>query len=134
LSDDKAGEVVEGLLHNVYRAFDYREEEQIYDTLDRSVTGDLLAQIYLETRRGLELANQGGARAKVKSIELVETSAHSGEGGAFVARATWNVNASVGQWGHVHQRSNRYQAELEVAPVEGVWKLTGIKILDEERI
>ena len=134
LSDDKAGEVVEGLLHNIYRAFDYRQEEQIYDTLNRSVTGDLLAKIYLETQRGLELANQGGARAKVKSIELLETSARSGEGGAFVAQATWNVHGSVGHWGHVHQRSNGYQAELEIAPVDGVWKLTGLEILDEQRL
>jgi hypothetical protein len=134
LSDQRAGEVVEGLLHNVYRAFDYRREEQIYDTLDRSVTGDLLARIYLETRRGLELANQGGARAKVKSIELLETAARAGEGGAFVARSTWNVHGSVGHWGHVHQRSNRYKAELEIAPVGGVWKLTGLEILDEERL
>jgi hypothetical protein len=129
LSDDKAGEVVEGLLHNIYRAFDFRQEEQIY-----SVTGDLLARIYLETRRGLELANQGGARAKVKSIELVETSARAGEDGAFVARTTWNVHGSVGHWGHVHQRSNGYQAELEIAPVDGVWKLTGLEILDEQRL
>jgi hypothetical protein len=134
LSDQKAGEVVQGLLHNIYRAFDYRQEEQIYDTLDRSVTGDLLARIYLETRKGLELANQGGARAKVKSIELVETSARAGEGGGFVARATWNVHGSVGHWGHVHQRSNRYQAELEIAPVDGSWKLTGLEILDEQRL
>jgi hypothetical protein len=134
LSEDRAGEVVEGLLHNIYRAFDYRQEEQIYDTLDRSVTGDLLARIYLETRRGLELANQGGARAKVKSIELIETSARAGEGAAFVARATWNVHGSVGHWGHVHQRSNRYQAELEITPVDGVWKLAGLEIIDEERL
>jgi hypothetical protein len=134
LSDQKAGEVVEGLLHNIYRAFDYRQEEQIYDTLDRSVTGDLLARIYLETRRGLELANQGGARAKVKSIELVETSASASEGGAFVARTTWNVHGSVGHWGHVHQRSNGYQADLEIAPVDGVWKLTRLEILDEQRL
>ncbi len=134
LSDERASEVVEGLLHNIYRAFDYRDEEQIYDTLDRSASGDLLTRIYLETRKGLELANQGGARAKVKSIELVETSSRPGEGGAFVARATWNVHGSVGHWGHVHQRSNRYQAELEIAPVDGVWKVTGLEILDEQRL
>ncbi len=134
LSDDRAGEVVEGLLHNIYRAFDYRKEEQIYDTLDRSVTGDLLARVYLETQRGLELANQGGARADVRSIELLETSARAGEDGAFVARATWNVHGSVGHWGHVHQRSNGYQAELEIAPVDGAWKLTGLEILDEQRL
>ncbi|GAG21113.1 unnamed protein product, partial [marine sediment metagenome] len=59
VSDEKAKEVVAGLLHNIYRAFDYRQEERIYDTLDRSVSGDLLERIYLETRKGLELANQG---------------------------------------------------------------------------
>ena len=82
----------------------------------------------------LELANQGGARAKVKSIELVETSARAGAGGGFVARATWSVHGSVGHWGHVHQRSNRYQAKLEIAPIDGVWKLTGLEILNEERL
>jgi hypothetical protein len=54
--------------------------------------------------------------------------------GGFVARATWNVHGSVGHWGHVHQRGNRYQAELEIAPVDGFWKLTGLEILDEQRL
>jgi hypothetical protein len=40
----------------------------------------------------------------------------------------------VGHWGHVHQRSNGYQAELEIAPVDGVWKLTGLEIIDEQRL
>jgi hypothetical protein len=133
-SNAVAGEVVEGVLHNIYRAFDYRQEEQVYDILGRSVEGDLLEQIYLETRRGLELTNQGGARARVKQIELTEISAHAGEDGAFVARATWNVFGSVGHWGHIHSRSNRYEAELEIAPSDGVWKLSRLEILDEQRL
>ena len=56
-------EVVEGLLRNVYHAFDYREEERIYDTLATSVAGELLRQTYLETQRGLELASQANPRA-----------------------------------------------------------------------
>jgi len=134
LSDDVAREVVEGVLHNVYRAFDYRQEERVYDVLGRSVTGDLLEEIYLETRRGLELASQGGARARVEKIELTEVSARPAEAGAFVARAAWNVFGSVGHWGHVHTRSNRYEAELEIAPSDGVWKLSGMEILDEQRL
>jgi hypothetical protein len=134
LSSEVSGEVVEGVLHNIYRAFDYRSEEQVYDILGRSVEGDLLEEIYLETRRGLELTNQGGARARVKQIELTEISAHAGEDGAFVARATWNVFGSVGHWGHIHSRSNRYEAELEIAPSNGVWKLSNLEILDEERL
>jgi hypothetical protein len=60
-------------LENVYRSFDYRDESVIYDSLERSVTGDLLTDTYLETRRSLELENQGGAWAKVKTVEMVES-------------------------------------------------------------
>ena len=134
LSDSRARQIVADLLHNVYRAFDFRGEEQIYDTLERSVDGDLLAQIYLETRRGLELANQGGARAKVKEIELLDLYAEPAGSGGFVATATWNVGGSVGHWGHMHQRRNQYRAELIVSPVDGIWKLVDLEILLEERL
>jgi hypothetical protein len=134
LSQIRAREVVSGLLHNVYRAFDFRDEERIYDVLARSVEGDLLTRIYLETRRGLELASQGGARAKVKQVDVVELEAEASEGGSFVATASWNVAGSIGHWGHLHERRNRYRAELRVAPVEGAWKLVDIEVLDEERL
>jgi len=134
LGDERARELVSGLLHNVYRAFDFRQEEQSYDVLARSVKGDLLAEIYLETRRGLELANQGGARAKVKQIELQELNVESAAAGGFTARATWTVMGSVGHWGHIHQRKNQYQARLHVAPIEGEWKLIGLDILEEKRL
>lgn len=134
VSGGKANEIVAALLHNVYRAFDFRQEEQIYDVLEQSVEGDLLAQIYLETRRGLELANQGGARAKVKNIEMVELDTRAGDGGGFVAAATWNVGGSVGHWGHIHERRNQYRAELTIQPVAGTWKLTDLEILEERRL
>ena len=133
-SEDVSMAIVAGLLHNVYRAFDFRAEEDIYDVLDKSVSGDLLAQIYLETRRGLELANQGGARAKVKDIEVTDLATRAGEDGGFIAEASWNVAGSVGHWGHVHQRKNRYQAELDIRPVDGDWKITNLEILQEERL
>jgi len=134
LSNDAADEVVTGLLHNVYRAFDFRDEEKIYDVLERSVDGDLLAQIYLETRRGLELANQGGARAKVKEIEVIDLDTEQADQGGFTARATWNVAGSVGHWGHIHQRQNQYQAILRIQPIDGEWKMTGLEILEERRL
>ena len=134
LGDARARELVSGLLHNIYRAFDFRQEEQSYDVLARSVEGDLLAQIYLETRRGLELANQGGARAKVKQIELQELTRESAPAGGLTASATWTVIGSVGHWGHIHQRQNQYRARLHVAPIEGEWKLVGLDILEEKRL
>jgi hypothetical protein len=133
-SNERAGAVMSGLLHNIYRAFDFRDEERIYDTLAKSVAGDLLTQTYLEARRGLELVNQGGARVKVKEIELIEFETEPAASGGFSATATWIVAGSVGHWGHIHQRSNQYRAALDVAPVDGVWKLVGLEILEQERL
>ncbi len=112
-----------------------RDESTIYDVLEQSVTGDLLTQIYLETRRGLELASQGGARAKVKEIELVQVESEGLDGEAgFLASCTWNVKGAVGHWGHIHQRINQYQAELRIQPVQGSWKITELELLQEERL
>ena len=124
VDDRRAEEIVSALLYNVYRAFDFRDEEIIYDTLAHSVSGDFLTETYLETRRGLELASQGGARAKVQEIDVLGVESES-EGDGFRATATWNVAASVGHWGHIHQRRNQYNAELTVEAVDGVWKITG---------
>jgi hypothetical protein len=134
LDEARGREVVTALLHNIYRAFDHRAEERIYDVLEQSAAGDLLERIYLDTRRGLVLANQGGARAKVKKIELEALSAERADGGAFRADATWTVSGSVGHWGHVHQRRNRVRAELLVAPVDGDWKLVDLELIEEERL
>ena len=70
MDEARAADVVGGLLRNVYHAFDYRQEERIYDTLAHSVAGDLLQRVYLETRGALELQNQGGARVKVKGVAI----------------------------------------------------------------
>ena len=125
--------VAAGLLNNIYRAFDHRGEEKIYDVLAHSVHGDLLTDIYLETRNSLELANQGGARAKVDSVELQSLATESADNG-FVATAQWRVKGSVGHWGHLHQRVNQYSAELNIEAVDGQWKLTGLEILEEQRL
>jgi len=134
VDDEAAEEILGSLLHNVYRSFDFREESTIYDVLERSVTGDLLTQTYLETRRGLELASQGGARAKVKELELIDVSVQHGRDGGFVARCSWNVSGSVGHWGHVHRRTNQYEADIAVEPVDGQWKITALDLLQEVRL
>jgi hypothetical protein len=134
LDDVATQAVVEGLLTNVYRAFDFRAEGDIYDVLARSVDGDLLREVYLEMRRGLVLANQGGASARVKSVELTELDATPAEEQGISARTTWQIRAAVGHWGHIHERRNEYQANLELRPMDGAWKLVKVEILDELRL
>jgi len=134
LNDERLSELVGNLLHNVYRAFDYRGEEVIYDVLEKSVSGELLTDIYLETQKGLELANQGGARVKVKTTEVNHAELVGREGNRLTIEGDWIVSGSVGHWGHVHQRTNGYRANLEISEIDGVWKLTGLEILDEQRL
>ena len=135
VDEGEAAEILSAVLHNVYRAFDFRDEGAIYDTLERSVTGDLLTEIYLETRRSLELASQGGARAKVKQVELLSVEVTDlASAAGFVARGTWNVMGSVGHWGHIHNRQNQYQADVTLEPIAGHWKITALELLQEERL
>ena len=134
LNPEATRNVVAGVLTNVYRAFDFREEGEIYDVLQQSVDGELLRDVYLEMRRGLVLASQGGASAKVKGMELMELETEPADDRGFSARATWQVRAAVGHWGHIHERRNEYQADLLFRPVEGTWKLVDVEILDEVRL
>ena len=135
VNQSNAEAIVSGLLRNVYRAFDFRDENRIYDILERSASGPLLSQVYLETRKALEIQNQGGARVKVKEVEMLSVVSENlaGEIG-FVARSVWNVSGSVGHWGHIHQRRNRYEAVFTVKPVKASWKFTEIELLEETRL
>lgn len=134
LDDEATKGMVAGLLTNVYRAFDFRDESEAYDVLARSVDGALLSDVYLEMRRGLVLANQGGAVARVKGIELVDIAANPVEDQAIEATVTWLVRASVGHWGHIHERRNQYQANLRLQPIDGAWKLVDLEIVDAIRL
>jgi len=125
--------VVSALLRNTYRAFDFVGESAVYDALERSVGGDVLQEAYIQTRLALELQNQGGARVKVKEVALASCETEPNDDG-FKARCAWTVDGSVGHWGHLHQRRNRYEAELSIAQRDGVWKIIGIEMLDEARV
>ncbi len=135
LSKEEVPAVVTALLENIYRAFDFRDEGFIYDALERSAAGDVLTDVYLQTRRSLELKNQGGARAKVKEVAMLSAESEPLEGElGFVADCTWNVSGSVLHWGHVHSRMNQLAARLVVKEIGGIWKITDLELLEEKRI
>jgi len=130
----EARDLIGQLLTNTYRAFDFRDESDIYDKLSISNQGVLLTEVYLQTKKSMEIQNQGGIQAKIKEVNLVdvETRESSGQELAYLCR--WQVKGSVGHWGHVHNRTNQYQALIRVVPVEGVWKLAGLDIIEESRL
>lgn len=127
-------DVVYGLLRNVYRAFEFRDESVIYDELDKSVDGDLLEEIYLEIRGSLELENEGGPRVRVSEVALRDIlEEEKGQGGIHRATAEWVTVGEVTHWGHTHERTNKYKARFGLYPVGGEWKIGELKLLSEER-
>jgi hypothetical protein len=135
-ADDEAVPLLHSLLKNVYRAFNFREEDDVYDKLALSVSGDLLTDIYLQNRKSLEIQRAGGAQAKVKEVEILDVSVGevAGRPLALAFTSNWTAFGTVGHWGHIHARKNQYEAIITVEPVDGVWKITDLELLDETRI
>jgi len=138
--EQEATEIFTALHRNVYRAFDYKTESDIYDVLAQSVAGDLLEQVYNEVYQSLIMRDQGGAVARVYSVDILETEMLSAgrlpDSGdlAFRLRGHWQVYGVVAHWGHFHSRTNEYDALYTVAQLDDAWKITGVEVLEQRRV
>ena len=56
------------------------------------------------------------------------------DGGGVRVLADWTASGSVGHRGHVHLRENAYQALIDIAPVDGYWRINRLELLEERRI
>ncbi len=136
LTGEQSQVLLQAMLKNVYRAFDFREEEDVYDKLALSIDGELLADIYLQNRKSFAVQRAGGAQAKIKNVEILSASAERADGRdlAYRIRGNWTATGTVGHWGHIHTRENLYDALLRIEAVEGKWKITELEILEEKRV
>jgi hypothetical protein len=135
-SAEDGREILNSLMKNVYRAFDFRDEEDVYDKLAISVSGDLLADLYLQQRKSFVVKQAGGAQAKVEkvAVEDVVVSKSTRRDGALDLRAQWTALGQVGHWGHIHSRQNHYDAIVTIKPVAGAWKIIDLELLEEKRL
>jgi hypothetical protein len=137
---DDATNIFASLHRNIYRAFDYKTESDIYDVLALSVDGPLLDQVYNEVYQSLILRDQGGAAARIQSVELLDSELTSSgmlsgsRAGAFSVRSRWRVRGAVYHWGHVHSRTNEYEALYAVAERGDRWKIIAVEVLEQRRI
>lgn len=136
ITEKNAVSILNSLLKNIYRSFDFREEEDVYDRLATSVSGDLLSNIYLQNRKSLKVTQAGGARARVKEVKIQEVSMKNLDDRplALLLHSKWTAMGTVGHWGHIHTRKNQYEANITVEPVDGAWKITDLELLEEKRI
>ena len=140
LAEDEADRVFDTLHTNLFRAFDYKTEDDVYDALARTTDGNLLRKIYLDMRKSLEVQEQGGAVSNIDRIEILEGDLVENppeEAGLdapdFAYRCTWELEGTVEHWGHIHQRTNRYEALFNVQNVDGVWKFTDFQSINQDQ-
>ena len=134
LNDEQSQVLLQAMLKNVYRAFDFRDEQDVYDKLALSVDGDLLADIYLQNRKSFAVQRAGGAQAKVKQVDIISAKAERMDGLAYQIKGNWTATGTVGHWGHIHTRQNLYDAIVTVEAVDGAWKITEMELLEEKRV
>ena len=136
LTTPESEALVNTVLSNIYRAFDHKDEGTIYDKLSLSATGDLLSDIYLQTKKSMVLEEQGGIQVKLKSVNIgniEEITSMDSKDDVIAYRCSWEVEGDVGHWGHIHRRVNHYDAIMQLAPSEGNWKLFDLEIIDGRR-
>lgn len=131
---DRVNTILTKVLRNVYRAFEARQEGQVYDRLAVSVDGAPLQTIYLEQRRAFAMEQQGGAVARIDGVELSELQSIVVDGDDLEVRARWSATGTVGHWGHTHRRTNAYLADLTLSPRGGIWKLTDFEVVALDRL
>lgn len=130
---EEGAAALESMLTNVYTAFRYGSDEEIYDALARTVTGDLLPRIYLDIRGSLFQEQEGGAVARVQALAVTDARIlHSGDSPRILA--TWEVAGTLEHWGHVHARTNRYSAEFSLVAEDGSWRLSRMQLQRQERV
>ena len=143
ISNEKAETVFKTLHKNIYRAFDYHTDSEVYDALAKSAEGSFQETLFRQINQSLKMQEQGGAVSRITDVqwESIETDAGATSGTSevydersFAVTSTWNVAGTVEHWGHIHERTNQYQAVFYLEPVDGTWKLTGMNLLDQQRL
>ena len=129
-----AGEVITAVLSNIYDAYGYFDDNDIYDALETCVADELIRTLYLDMKKSLIVASQDNAVARVHSVELQKVEFLGSADRSFQYAVTWNVEADVEHWGHIHRRHTQYQAEMTIAAERSGWKLSQISFRSQKPV
>jgi hypothetical protein len=125
------------VLEDTYQALNITDEEQLYDTLSKSVTGDLIGDLYLDNRRRLTAGTRQGTEVTIRGVEVFDigdpTEIATVEGG-YSYDCRWAVVARVQHLQHVHHRQQIYSGVLTLRAEDDRWKVAGVELFSEDRI
>lgn len=135
VATEEARDVFEALHGQVYSALNCGSEQAIYSALEKSVSGDELETLYLQFKESLADKAQGGAIARVQSIDYADSESlplADLQQNGFRYRARWKVTGTVEHWGHVHERVNQFVALFDVTAVDDHWKITDMQVEEQK--
>lgn len=127
-----SADVVPALLLAVYEAFGEADEAGAYDGLAAVASGPALEALYFERMGAMAGAGLSGADQTIHEMEILEIGAEA-RGGRVGVEARWQVIGTVGHGGHEHVRGDAYAARLDLAPVDGGWRIVGFDLGDVDR-
>jgi len=136
-SGETARRILEQVFTNTYHAFNIEDEDELYNKLSENVAGDLVADIYLDSRRKLTSGVRQGAEVTVRDVSVLSVGTISGgsdptEGYSYECK--WSVTARVRHLQHVHHRQNIYTGVVRISVSDGRWKINKIALLSEDRV
>ena len=131
----EAGRVMGTLLTDTYLAFNLADEDAAFDRLTRNLAQDLVADVYLDSRRSLTAGTREGAEVTVRDVTVMAVDgAIRTADNAFTYPCQWVVTARVRHLQHIHNRQNVYVGELTIRVEDDRWKIAALDLLSEERI
>jgi hypothetical protein len=133
----EAKRIMTTLLSDTYLAFNVADENDAFDRLAQNVSRDLVANVYLDSRRRLTAGTRKGAEVTVKDVSVMSVDDAVGVvtgDQAFTYPCKWIVTARVKHWQHIHDRQNVYVGELTIRIEDERWKITRLNLLSEERV
>jgi hypothetical protein len=133
----EAQHIMGRLLSDTYLAFNVADENQAFDVLEANLSEDLIADVYLDSRRRLSAGTRQGAQVTVKTVDVTsveELLSTSQSLRSFTYPCQWVVTARVKHLKHIHDRQNVYLGELTIGIEDDRWKITKLILKNEERI
>jgi hypothetical protein len=99
------------------------------------VAQDSASEVRTELNRAVAIKVVGGGTARVNAIDdlVVKNVTAIDSGAGFRSLAEWTAQASAGHWGHSHLRRIRFRALMELEEFDGIWKITGMTVVDSQQ-
>ncbi len=132
----EARPIMDMLLSDTYLAFNLTDEDAAFDRLAHNLAEDLVAGVYLDSRRRLTAGTREGAEVTVRDVRVVSVDAPrvlDATAQSFAYPCKWVVTARVKHWQHIHDRLNIYVGELALRVEDRRWKIAHLELFNEER-